>query len=292
MKQRLSLLAVLLLLLGMVLPAAAAETEHFVFDLAGILTDDETAELETSAAAVSAEYGCGIYIVTVSDMADDGFYDIEKYAEWVYDSRELGYDDEGTGLMLLLSMAERDFDLDAFGDEAHRAFTDYGKESLADTFLDDFRMDDWVGGFRDYIENAGSLLERAANGTPLDVPSYTPGFTPGYTPSYNGPVFYRERTTVEKLKIALLPGAAVGVIFAFVYCSILKSKMKSAKRATEASAYVAQHGVDIFVRDDRFTHVTEVRHHIDRDHGSSGGFHGGGGTHISSGGHSHHSGKF
>lgn len=292
MRKCLSLLAALLLLLCAALPVTAVETERFVFDLAGILTEGEAAELETDAAAVSAEYGCGIYMVTVSDMADDGFYDIEKYAEWVYDSWALGYDDEGTGLMLILSMAERDYDLDAFGDEAHRAFTDYGKETLADTFLDDFRLDDWVGGFRDFIENAGVLLERAANGTPLDVPSYTPNYGPGYTPSYSGPVFYRERTPVEKLRIALLPGLAVGILIALVYCGVLKSKMKSARCATEASAYVTRHGVDIHIRDDRFTHATEVRHHIDRDHGSSGGFHGGGGTHISSGGHSHHSGKF
>lgn len=292
MKRLLSLFAALLLLLCAALPAAALETEHFVFDEAGLLTEDEVWELETAAATVSAEYGCGVYIVTVSDMAEDGFYDIEEYAEWVYDSRELGYDDEGTGLMLILSMAERDYDLDAFGDQAHRAFTDYGKETLADSFLDDFRVDDWAGGFRDYLENAGALLERAANDVPLDVPRYDPGYG-GYGPSYHEPVFYRERTLADKLKLALLPGLAVGVIFAFVYCSILKAQMRSARPATEASAYVARHGVDIYISDDRFTHSTQVRHHIPRDTGSHGGHGGfGGGTHISSGGHSHHSGKF
>lgn len=281
MKRCVSLLSALLLLLLAVLPVAALETEHFVFDRAEILTRDEVAELEAAAAAVSAEYGCGIYIVTVPDMADDGFYNIERFAEWTYDSLELGYDAEGTGLMLILSMAERDYDLDAFGDNAHRAFTDYGKAALADTFLDNFRGNDWAGGFRDYIENAGALLERASQGDPLDVPGY------------NGPAFFRERTTVEKFRLALPPGLTIGLLSAIIYCCVLKSKMKSAKRATEASAYVAKHGVRIHIRDDRFTHATEVRHRIERDSGSSGGgFGGGGGTHISSGGHSHSSGKF
>ena len=288
MKRALSLLIVLLSLLWAALPVAAQETEQFVFDRAGILTEAEAAELETAAAAVSAEYGCGVYIVTVADMADDGFYDIERYAEWMYEGLELGYDEAGTGLMLLLSMAERDYDLDAFGDRAHRAFTDYGKQALADTFLDDFRLDDWVGGFADYISNAGALLERADNGAPLDVPSYD---GPMGVPHYSEPVFYRERTMAEKLKLAILPGLVMGLLVAFVYCTILKAKMKSARQATEASAYVAGHGLDLRIRDDRFTHSTQVRHHIDRDHGG-GGHGGGGGTHISSGGHSHSSGKF
>ena len=158
MKRCVTLLIALLMLCLPALPAAALETEQFVFDRAGILTRDEAAALDAAAAAVSAEYGCGIYIVTVYDMADEGFSNIERFAEWTYEGLELGYDAEGTGLMLILSMAERDYDLDAFGDRAHRAFTDYGKAALADTFLDDFRLNDWAGGFRDYIENAGALL--------------------------------------------------------------------------------------------------------------------------------------
>ena len=280
MKRCVSLLIALLMLCLPALPATALETEQFVFDRAGILTRDEAAALDAAAAAVSAEYGCGIYIVTVSDMADEGFSNIERFAEWTYEGLELGYDAEGTGLMLILSMAERDYDLDAFGDNAHRAFTDYGKAALADTFLDDFRRNDWFGGFSDYIENAGALLERAGRGDPLDVPGY------------NGPAFFRERTTGEKLRLALLPALVLGLLSALIYCSVLKSKMKSAKQATEASAYVAKHGVSIHIHDDRFSHATEVRHRIERDSGGGGGGGGGGGTHISSGGHSHSSGKF
>lgn len=293
MRRFASLLLALLLPLCLALPAAAAETEQFVFDQAGILTAEEVEELETAAAEVSDQYNCGIYVFTVADMGADGFYDIEEYAEWVYESWDLGYDQENTGLMLILSMAERDYDLDAFGDRAHRAFTDYGKESLADTFLDDFRLDDWAGGFRDYIDNAGALLERAANGTPLDVPQYDPGYgpAPGVSDVYREPVFYRERTLSDKLKTAALPGLAVGVIAAVIYCSVLRMKMRSAKPAREASGYMARNGVDLRIREDRFTHSTQVRHHIDRNPGGGAGSHGGG-THISSGGHSHHSGKF
>ena len=53
--------------------------------------------------------------------------------------------------MLALSMAERDFQMLAHGDTANAAFTDYGKYIMQDEFLDNFREDDWYGGFADYI---------------------------------------------------------------------------------------------------------------------------------------------
>ena len=61
-----------------------------------------------------------------------------------------------------LSMAERDFQMLAHGDTANAAFTDYGKYIMQDEFLDNFREDDWYGGFADYI---------AARPTPTAPPS-------------------------------------------------------------------------------------------------------------------------
>ena len=53
---------------------------------------------------------------------------------------------------------------------ANAAFTDYGKYIMQDEFLDNFREDDWYGGFADYIAACGRYLEANANGTPpIDV---------------------------------------------------------------------------------------------------------------------------
>ena len=65
-----------------------------------------------------------------------------------------------------LSMAERDFQMLAHGDTANAAFTDYGKYIMQDEFLDNFREDDWYGGFADYIAACGRYLEANANGAP------------------------------------------------------------------------------------------------------------------------------
>ena len=57
--------------------------------------------------------------------------------------------------------------------------------------------------------------------------------------------------------------------------------MKTAVAATRADDYIPPHGFDLQLQNDRFTHTTQVRHHIER---SSGGGGGGGGSSVSSSG--------
>lgn len=286
MKKRVfALAATFLLLLFATVPVLAQETEYFVYDVDGYLGTAAAQELNDAAAQLSAQYGCGIYAAVFNDMTDYGYYDIESFAEAVYTELELGYSEQNDGILLVLSMAERDYDLTAYGDFGNYAFTDYGKSVLADEFLDNFRDNDWAGGFSDYINASGRLLSYAAEGEPLDM-SYG-----GYD-DYDYDVDPRYTVTVQQRLVNALPaGGIVGVIVGIVYCSVLKRKMKSARAATEADRYVCEHGVDFRAVVDQFSHTTVVRQHIDRDSGSrSGG--GGGGTHINSSGFSHSSGKF
>ena len=94
-------------------------------------------------------------------------------------------------------------------------------------------------------------------------------------------------TTIWYILFCYLP--MFGLIIAFIYCAGLKKKMKSAKIAREASAYIAPQGAWMQDQQDMFTHATVTRQHIERDSGSRSG---GGGTSVNSGGFSHSSGKF
>ena len=268
-----ALCAVLLLACLLCVPAAAEETETFVFDTAGILTDDEALQLNEAAKQVSLNHGCGVYIATFDDMAEYGYRSIESFAEAVYDQWSLGIGEERNTIVLVMSMADRDYDLCAHGEMAHTAFTDYGKEALAEEFKDNFRRDDWAGGFGDYVSGCDYMLTRAEQGSPIDVPS-------GGT--------YVQRDLSQRLITNLLPGLIIGIIIAFIYCGTLKSKMKSAKIAREASAYIAPQGIWMQAEDDVFTHTTVTRQHIERDNDRGGH----GGTSVNSGGFSHSSGKF
>ena len=252
---------------------SGTETTAFVFDLADLLSDSEELRLNEAAGEVSRRYGCGVYIAVFDDMAEYGYHNIESFAEAVFAEWDLGLGEDRTCISLVMSMSERDYDLCAHGDLAHTAFTDYGKEVLADEFKDNFRRDDWAGGFSDYIDQCGYMLGRAEQGDPIDVPS-------GGT---------RVQSDLkDRFLHNLGPGIIVGIIIAFVYCGILKSKMKSAKIAREASAYIAPDGIRMQKEDDMFTHTTVTRQHIERDNDRGGH----GGTSVNSGGFSHSSGKF
>jgi len=185
-----------------------------------------------------------------------------------------------------LSMAERDFQMLAHGDTANAAFTDYGKYIMQDEFLDNFREDDWYGGFADYIAACGRYLEANANGAPIDV-----------EPSDETEEEYEPLSFGDKLFFAALMafrfGLPLGLIVAFIVCAIYKRQLKSVRRATEAARYTVSGGAEITAREDRFTHTTEVRTPIKTesdDHDSGPSF--SGGTTVNSGGFSHSGGKF
>ena len=72
----------------------------------------------------------------------------------------------------------------------------------------------------------------------------------------------------------------VSCVIALIVCLILKLKMRSVRRQTEARAYVTPEGLHLTRRDDVYTHTTTTRRKIERDNDRSGGgsdFSGGGG---------------
>ena len=155
-KLLLTLLAAVLMVVLFVSPALAADLAN-VTDAAELLTEQQAATLEQMAEEVSERYGCGVYIVTVGDYRDLEDTDVQTCAEDLYDYFDLGIGEEKNGILLMLSMDDRDYDLCAYG-YGHTAFTDYGKNQLARVFLDDFRYDDWFEGFRDYQDEAEEML--------------------------------------------------------------------------------------------------------------------------------------
>ena len=262
---------------------------------AGLLTQEEYDTLTASAMAVADQYGCGVYVVTVDDMADyidpdavteTGETGMAAFTEYAWDALGLAASHDSNGIMLALSMAERDFQMLAHGDTANAAFTDYGKYIMQDEFLDNFREDDWYGGFADYIAACGRYLEANANGAPIDV-----------EPSDETEEEYEPLSFGDKLFFAALMafrfGLPLGLIVAFIVCAVYKRQLKSVRRATEAARYTVSGGAEITAREDRFTHTTEVRTPIKTesdDHDSDPSF--SGGTTVNSGGFSHSGGKF
>lgn len=253
-----------------IVPACAQEKEVFFYDPDGVLDDDLYDTLNPRLKKVSDEYDCGVYILIAEDMYEYGYDDIEEFAQDVYEELELGYGKKATGVALVMSMEDRDYDIVAYGDDAHYAFTDYGKKQLAEVFKDDFRNDDWEEGFLDFIDQCDTMLEMAEDGNPLDVPPP------------------RKLSLAEKIGSSLPIGVIVGLISGLINGGVQKKKMRTAVPAYSAGVYITEDGTAMTSEQDHFINTTVVRQRI--EHSSSSG--GGGGTTVNSSGYSHSSGKF
>lgn len=252
----------LVLSLGGVALASSQITMPHVTDAVGLLSNEEIMALEQQAGQIEDSYGCAPYILVVEDFrVYEDTTDIFEAGMNLYERWELGHGPEKNGLLLILSMAERDYALVTYGSVTHQAFTDYGQDYLREQFLDNFRNDDWAGGFRDYLDTGAWLLEQAKNGTPYDVNTAPKGFNP---------------------LILVIP-----LVLALVVCLVLTGQMKTAKRKTEAGDYMVQGGAKMRVVQDIFTHRTVTRQVIQSENKG-----GGGGTTINARGFSGKSGKF
>ena len=266
MKKKITLSLLLALCLVLSLGGAALASGEmavpYVTDAAGLLTQDEVLALEAQAEQIAEDYGCAPYILVVENYrVYEDTYDVREAGMNLYERWELGHGPEKNGLLLMLSMAERDYALVTNGSVTHQAFTDYGQEALREQFLDNFHNDDWAGGFRDYLDGCAWLLEQARNGTPYDVDTAPKGFNP---------------------LILVIP-----LVLALAVCLVLTAQMKTAKRKTEAGDYMVQGGTEMRVVQDIFTHRTVTRQVIQSENKG-----GGGGTTINARGFSGKSGKF
>ena len=160
-KRLLCLLLVLVTALALCVSAAAAAQTgaqlNYVTDAAGLLREGERARLEKMAEAVSQKYRVGVYIVTVEDFRDyhaDGVY---KATYTIYHNYTMGEGPNRDGIMLLLSMDDRDWAMFCYGKRCEYAFNSYGQQKLEKVFLDNFVLS---APYRDRSFPAGSSRGR------------------------------------------------------------------------------------------------------------------------------------
>ena len=198
-----------------------------VTDLASLLTEEQRTELSARAKSISEAYGCAVYLLTVNDFTDyeGSQYGIYAFATNTFTQYNLGLGEDKNGVMLVLSMADRDYTLIAHGDIGNSAFTDHGKDVLADEgFLPYFARNDWYSGFSAYLDGCESFLAQNAQGTPFDIDT--------------DPEYGRMPTGTKVAIIVIIPA-----IIAFIACTIMKGKMKSVALKTNANDYISRQGV-------------------------------------------------
>ncbi len=256
------LLLTLIVSLTTPLTLQAEEQESaYVSDTESLLDDAEWAELEEKAQSVSEDHTCGIYVVTMYDYSQINEEGAFYAAADIYHSNELGIGEGSDGVLLLLSMKERDYGLYVYGDRAQEAFGEYAQTELEDVFLDNFAEDDWYGGFLDYITTCDEYLQLAEAGTPVTEPEL-------------GPVG------------AFLTAFIIAGVISIIICLLLLLKMRSVKKAARADRYMTG-GIKLSAQEDRYINTTVTRRKIERQSSSSSSS-----SHRSSSGGTGRSGKF
>ena len=127
-KQFFIFLGTLLLLSIFILPAIAADagTPDKVVDGAGLLTEAEEDALRSRIAEVVSRYQCDLVIVTAASTHGKT---PRAFADDYFDENGYGIGASRSGVLLLVSMEERDWYIST-GGTAIRAFTEYGLDYM------------------------------------------------------------------------------------------------------------------------------------------------------------------
>ncbi len=265
-KHLLALLCAVVAVLA-VLPVRAAGASC-VADRAGLLSREELDDLGRRAQDICDAYRCGLYIVTVEDYWDYGSTPFDAACN-IYRDWGLGAGPDKDGLILMLSMSDRDFATAVYGPWAHSVFTDEVLQHQEPEFLDDFGDNDWYGGFSDFLTTSEGYLKTVRSGGSVNTS--------------------RRLLTSGRLAAVIVQDLLGGTTVALVICLVIKSGMRSVRKRADAKDYAVSGGEKLSVRSDRFTHTTQTRRVIQTTRTSGGG---GGSRGFSGGGFSGRSGKF
>ena len=236
---------ILSLLILMLLPAQAA-TIDLVSDEVGLLSQDQYFELNQRAEDIAGQYDCEVSIVIVEEIGDDGARDFAKY---IYDEYDFGYGQDKSGVMLLLSVEERDHALIAYG-YGNTVLTDHGRDVLLNQHLLPLLAEDqYYEGFLVYLEQTAKFIEMADQGTPFDVDTDE---NAGGFPWINLAI------------VIFAPLLAAGGV-----CLIFYNQMQTAVAQRSADNYIPEGGFNLTMQADHFLYATETRTKIEEEGGTS-----------------------
>ena len=290
----LSLFLVLCLLTALSLSAFSTNLgfapgeKPLVVDNAGLLSEGERQALEQKAQSISNAHGCEVILVTVNGT--DG-KTAQDYAEDFYYNNGYGFGQDRSGVLLLVDMLGRDYQLEATG-MAEGIFNDEESEYLFSKFvpaLSEGRYAEAFNAYFDFSEKMigvydGSLPEDEANAINEDFDNYT------------NPTEVRKPNYVRKGIFSVILGALGG----FLPVGAQKSALKTVRKRRDAAGYAKQGSLNLTMNRDTYLYSSVTSHVIQpqRTESNGGGVHtigsGHSSTHVHSSGTSFnsHGGKF
>lgn len=257
-----------------VLPASAAGDLPRLVDQADLLSDDEESSLSDTLDEISERQQLDVVVVTVNSLEGETAM---AYADDFYDYNGYGFGDGRDGIILLISMGERDWCMSTRG-YGITVFTDAGQAYISDQFVSDLHEGDYAAAFTNFAELCDDYITQANTGEPYDV-DHLPDDT--FEPVWG-----------------FLTALGIAFIISLIATGIMRGQLKSVYSQSAADNYIKQGSMQLTKKNDLFLYK-----HIDRtkkaestssNSSNSSGSSGGSRTHTSSSGATHggSSGKF
>lgn len=256
------------------------ETQPRVVDNADLLNDSEEKALESRIKALIDKYDFDIVIVTTDTI--DGKTPME-YADDYYDYEGYGAGVERDGVLLLISMADRDWWISTRG-YGITAFTDYGIDKAGEIFVSYLSNAKYSQGFEKFLNVTEDYLTAAKQGKPYDI---------------NNIYLTKEEAEKERIRLekenkkqfyaSIIGCFVIGFVAALITVLVFKSQLKSVKFQSGAAHYEVAGSMNLTRSNDVFLYKNVSRRRREESSGGGGGGSSGGGssTHTSSSGATH-----
>lgn len=202
-----------------------------VLDTAGLLSDDEVSELTSLLDEISVRQCADVIVATTFDT---GRYAVWEFADMLYDEGGFGYGSGHDGILLLVSLSERDWYISTCG-SCINAFTDSGLDYIGELIVPYMSDGDFAGAFEKYARLCDDFLTQASTGEP-----------------YNRGTLPREPLSLSWIPISLV----IGFVIALIVVAQMKSKLKTVRYRSAANGYVRKNSMRITESRDLFLYRT------------------------------------
>ncbi len=232
-----------------------------LYDQANLLSYDEQQDILKKLDAISEKHQCNFAILTVDSHTGP----IQDFADDYFDYNGFQADYNGTGILFMLSMEDREYAFSTCGNGIG-AFTDYGQEKIIGEIGQYLGNDDYYTAFNKYISLCDTYFSYYEDGNAVDVG-----------------VSVRSSSDIFKAGIVCL---IIGMVIALIVVGIMAAQLKSVHANSSATGYQDHNGIILDVHRDTFirANTTRTRRVENESSGRSGG---GSSVHISSSGSSH-----
>lgn len=187
----------------------------------------------------------------------------KEHTEDFYDSMGYGQGEKKSGIMLMVSMKERQWNMCTTGD-AIDAFTDAGLDYIGETFITYLSDEKYNKAFTTFARLSDKFLNQAEKGKPYDS---------GHMPKGSVSPFW------------IFGDLAIGILIALIWGNVKKAKLKSVKKQVAAQEYTKPGSLRLTMNSDRFVNRTVTTRVIQNNNSNSSG--GGSSVHNGSSGTSH-----